>query len=163
MQHARRSVTAPVELRAAKTMGSYSIGEAAAASGVSAKMIRHYEAIGLIGKAGRTFGNYRIYAEKDVHVLRFIHRARTLGFSIRQIHELLSLWRDRRRTSAKVRALALEHVERLEAKARELEAIAAALRDLAHRCYGDDRPDCPIIDELARPPSRLDHLQERVP
>jgi Cu(I)-responsive transcriptional regulator len=156
MRQLSRSGLSRVELSAAQGIGKYSIGEAAAASGVSAKMIRHYEAIGLIGKVGRTFGNYRIYGETNVHTLRFIRRARALGFSIRQIKELLSLWQDRRRASAKVRALALEHVELLEAKARELEAIAATLRDLANRCHGDDRPDCPIIDELALPESRLE-------
>ena len=140
-----------VELDGAKGIGKYSIGETAAASGVSAKMIRHYEAIGLIGKAGRTFGNYRIYGDKDVHILRFIRRARALGFSIQQIRELLSLWQDRRRASANVRRLALEHVELLETKARELEAMARALKDLASQCRGDHRPDCPIIDELALP------------
>lgn len=153
MRQVSRSRASRVELGAAKGIGKYSIGEAGAVSGVSVKMIRHYEAIGLIEQADRTFGNYRIYSEKDLHTLQFIRRARALGFSMRQIAELLSLWQDRGRASANVRRLALEHVELLEAKARELEAMARTLKDLARHCHGDDRPDCPIIDELALPES----------
>lgn len=160
MRQAGRSEPPRIELGAAKRNGKYSIGETAAASGVSAKMIRHYESIGLIEKAGRTFGNYRIYSEKDLHTLQFIRRARALGFSIQQIGELLSLWQDRKRASANVRRLALEHVERLEAKARELEAMARTLKDLARHCQGDHRPECPIIDELALPES---HISKRTP
>jgi Cu(I)-responsive transcriptional regulator len=127
----------------------YNIGHAAEASEVSAKMIRHYESIGLIPPAGRTLSNYRIYSEQDVHTLRFIRRGRALGFSIKQIAELLSLWRNRGRKSATVRNLALGHAESLERKVQELQSMAQALRDLAHRCHGNVRPECPILDSLA--------------
>ena len=125
------------------------IGEAAAASGVSAKMIRHYEAIGLIRPAARTASGYRVYGRDDVHTLSFVRRARDLGFSIGQIHELLSLWRDRDRASASVKRLALDHVAELEAKMVELGRMADTLRHLAENCHGDERPDCPIINDLA--------------
>ena len=126
------------------------IGQAAAASGVSAKMIRHYELIGLIEPAPRTgSGAYRVYSESEVHTLRFIRRARDLGFSIDQMRELLALWRDRDRASSDVKRIALEQVEALEAKMLELQAMAGTLRHLAENCHGDDRPDCPIIQDLA--------------
>ena len=126
------------------------IGQAAAASGVSAKMIRHYESIGLIEPALRTgSGAYRVYSESEVHTLRFIRRARDLGFSIDQMRELLALWRDRDRASADVKRIALEQVEALEAKMLELQGMAGTLRHLAETCHGDDRPDCPIIHDLA--------------
>lgn len=125
------------------------IGDAAAASGVSAKMIRHYEAIGLIA-AARGGNGYRVYAERDVAVLRFIRHARDLGFPLDDIRRLLALWQDRGRTSAEVKRLALAHVEALEAKADSLRRMAASLRHLAAHCHGDDRPDCPILDDLAR-------------
>ena len=127
------------------------IGEAAAASGVSAKMIRHYEAIGLIGAATRTASGYRIYSDHDVHTLSFIRRARDLGFSVPQIGDLLALWRDQGRASADVKRIALKHVEALRAKMREIEAITGTLMHLAETCHGDDRPDCPIIRGLAQP------------
>ena len=127
------------------------IGEAAQASGVSAKMIRHYEAIGLLPPATRSEANYRDYGEAEIHALRFIRRARDLGFSLHEIASLLALWADRRRASAEVKRLALAHVEALEAKARDLSAMAATLRHLAAHCHGDARPDCPILDELSRP------------
>jgi MerR family transcriptional regulator, copper efflux regulator len=129
---------------------SMNIGEAAAASGVSAKMIRHYEAIGLIGKATRTMSGYRVYSDHDVHTLSFIRRARDLGFSVPQIRDLLALWRDQGRASADVKRIALEHVEALRAKMREIEAITGTLMHLAETCHGDDRPDCPIIRGLAQ-------------
>ena len=125
------------------------IGEAAATSGVSAKMIRHYESIGLIKAAVRTGSGYRVYSEGEVHTLRFIRRARDLGFSIEQMRELLALWRDRDRASSDVKRIALEQVETLEAKMLELQAMARTLRHLADNCHGDERPDCPIIDDLA--------------
>lgn len=124
-----------------------SIGEAAAASGVSAKMIRHYEAIGLI-RPRRAANRYRTYAESDVAVLRFIRHARDLGFPLQEVRKLLALWRDRNRSSAEVKRLALNHVETLEAKAASLRAMAASLRHLAAHCHGDERPECPILDEL---------------
>jgi MerR family copper efflux transcriptional regulator len=123
------------------------IGEAARASGVSEKMVRHYEAIGLLHPARQANG-YRLYAEPDVAVLRFIRHARDLAFSLEDIRRLLALWRDRGRASAEVRGLAMQHVAALEEKARTLQAMAASLKHLAAHCHGDDRPDCPILDEL---------------
>ncbi len=125
------------------------IGQAATASGVSAKMIRYYESIGLVPKAGRSGSNYRVYGENEVHALRFIHRARNLGFSVEQMTELLALWRDRRRASKDVKRLALEHLAALEAKVVELQAMSRTLRHLAMNCHGDGRPHCPILDDLA--------------
>ncbi len=125
------------------------IGEAAAASGVSAKMIRYYERTGLIDPAERTASGYRVYTSSDVHSLQFIRRSRDLGFSVAQIENLLALWRDRERASADVKALALEHVERLYNKVAELEAMIAALNHLADNCSDDDRADCPILRDLA--------------
>jgi Cu(I)-responsive transcriptional regulator len=126
------------------------IGEAAAASGVSAKMIRHYESVGLVPKASRTWSNYRTYGDNDVHVLRFIRAARELGFGTGTIAELLALWRDKRRPSAKVKALALAHIRELEAKIEELKGIKATIEHLAAHCHGDHRPECPILEELER-------------
>ncbi|WP_374650366.1 Cu(I)-responsive transcriptional regulator [Dongia sp.] len=126
-----------------------SIGAAAKASGVSAKMIRHYESIGLLPRAERSNGNYRLYAAQDVHNLRFIQRARSLGFPLEAIRELLALWRNRQRSSAQVKKLAMTHVAGLEAKIAEMQEMAAALRHLARNCHGDDRPDCPILEGLA--------------
>ena len=125
------------------------IGEAAKASGVSAKMVRHYEEIGLFSKASRTASGYRIYGDKDVHVLRFIRRARDLGFSLPEIKTLLGLWGNRRRASADVKRLALAHVEDLDRKIAEMQAMRATLSNLARCCHGDDRPDCPILEDLA--------------
>lgn len=127
------------------------IGIAARASGVSAKMIRYYESTGLIPKAGRTESGYRDYSDKDVHKLRFVRRARDLGFSVEQIGGLLRLWEDRTRASADVKRMALSHVEVLRERAQQLEEMASALIHLADHCAGDDRPDCPIIEELAAP------------
>jgi MerR family copper efflux transcriptional regulator len=124
------------------------IGEAAAASGVSAKMIRHYESIGLIPKAKRTMSGYRNYSANDVHTLRFIRQARNLGFPIAQIENLLGLWQDRRRPSRKVKELALAHVKELEERIRELEDMKRTLETLARHCHGDDRPECPILENL---------------
>ncbi len=125
------------------------IGEAAKASGVSAKMIRHYESLGLFPEATRTEAGYRQYGEKDVNTLRFIRHSRDLGFSLEQIRELLGLWQDRKRPSRQVKALAQAHIQELEAKLQELQAMKATLAHLVHCCHGDDRPDCPIIDTLA--------------
>jgi Cu(I)-responsive transcriptional regulator len=124
------------------------IGQAAAASGVSAKMIRYYESIGLIPKTVRTEAGYRVYSDHDVHTLRFIRRARDLGFSVEQIAGLVSLWRDRERASKDVKAIALDHVNVLERKIRELQEMASTLRHLAENCHGDSRPHCPILEEL---------------
>ncbi|MQT13521.1 Cu(I)-responsive transcriptional regulator [Segnochrobactrum spirostomi] len=125
------------------------IGAAAAASGVSAKMIRYYEANGLIPAADRSEAGYRLYSDRDVHTLRFIRRARDFGFSMAEIADLISLWRDERRASADVRRIALSHVEDLEARAAALLAMSRTLRHLASCCHGDGRPDCPILDDLA--------------
>ncbi|MEX4010039.1 Cu(I)-responsive transcriptional regulator [Neoaquamicrobium sediminum] len=125
------------------------IGQAAKASGVSAKMIRYYETTGLIAKAYRTDAGYRNYEDQDVHTLRFIRRARDLGFTVEQIGGLLTLWQDRSRASADVKALALSHIAELKAKIIELEAMTRTLEHLADHCVGDDRPECPIIEDLA--------------
>ena len=125
------------------------IGEVAAASGVSAKMIRYYEGVGLVAPAGRSAAGYRRYAEADVQTLRFLRRARSLGFSVAQMRELLALWRDENRASADVKRLALAHAAQLAEKAQAIAEMSRALRHLADRCDGDSRPDCPIIDELA--------------
>jgi MerR family copper efflux transcriptional regulator len=124
------------------------IGQAAAASGVSAKMLRHYETIGLVPKAKRTGSNYRNYTDGDVHTLRFIRTARDLGFSIDDIRSLLALWRDRQRRSREVKRLAERHAGELRTRITELEAMLAALEHLARHCQGDERPDCPILDGL---------------
>ena len=125
------------------------IGQAAKASGVSAKMIRHYEENGFIPKAGRTVAGYRIYKDADVHVLRFIRRARNLGFSLKEIKTLLGLWQSRRRESAEVKKLATRHVAELDAKIREMQEMRRTLLNLAEHCHGDERPECPILEDLA--------------
>ena len=127
----------------------FNIGEAARASGVSAKMIRHYESIGLIGAARRTDAGYRVYTSQDVRVLQFVHRGRALGFSLDQIRDLLALWQDKDRASADVRALARTHIEELNRKIAEMEAMRRTLESLAASCHGDARSDCPILDDLA--------------
>jgi len=132
-------------------MMQVNIGEAARHSGVSAKMIRHYEGIGLIAKAARTYSGYRTYAASDVHTLRFIRQARNLGFSIKQIEQLLGLWRNQRRPSSKVKALAQEHIAELDARIAEMQAMKRTLLALAEHCHGDERPECPILDGLAAP------------
>jgi Cu(I)-responsive transcriptional regulator len=125
------------------------IGEAAAASGVTAKMIRHYESIGLIAAADRTDSGYRSYEADDVSVLRFVKRARTLGFSIEEIRALLALWRDRHRPSAEVKRVALARIAELDAKLAELQAMRDTLDHLVRHCRGDARPTCPILEDLA--------------
>lgn len=125
------------------------IGEAAAASGVSTKMIRYYEDIGLIRPVARTMAGYRVYADKDIHALRFIRRARDLGFTVEQMTDLMALWNDRGRASGDVKRIAAGHIGALEKKMLELQDMARALRHLVDHCHGDDRPDCPIIEELA--------------
>ncbi|NCF37894.1 MAG: Cu(I)-responsive transcriptional regulator [Gammaproteobacteria bacterium] len=125
------------------------IGEAARASGVSAKMIRHYEYIDLIPRAGRTASGYRVYSGTDLYMLSFIRQARNLGFSIERIRDLLDLWQNKRRTSQKVKALAMNHLRELDERILELQEIRQAIAHLADYCHGDERPDCPILDGLA--------------
>jgi Cu(I)-responsive transcriptional regulator len=125
------------------------IGKASAKSGVSQRMIRHYEAINLIPKAARRDSGYRDYDERDVHTLRFIRRARDLGFPIEEIGQLLALWQDRGRASADVKALASARAEELKRKEKEIQAMRRSLEQLARTCHGDDRPDCPILEDLA--------------
>lgn len=142
------------------------IGQAAKASGVSAKMIRYYEQIGLIPKADRRDSGYRDYSPSDVHMLRFIRRARDLGFAVAEINDLLELWRDTSRQSADVKRIAQAHIERLHERARSLEAMAATLGTLVECCNGDERPDCPILSDLEEPTlsswSSLKPLPERM-
>ena len=129
--------------------GAMNIGEAARASGVSAKMIRHYEEVGLMPAVSRTEAGYRQYGSADIHTLRFIRRARDLGFSIAEIGQLVGLWQDRRRPSRSVKALAETHIRELEQKAAHLLAMKATLEHLVHCCHGDERPECPILETLA--------------
>ncbi len=130
-------------------MEMMNIGEAAKASGVSAKMIRHYEEVGLLPVAERSESGYRLYGPPDVHTLRFIRHARDLGFSIPVIGELVGLWKNRGRSSRAVKAVAQAHIELLDQKAHAILAMKATLEHLVHCCNGDDRPDCPIIETLA--------------
>ena len=129
--------------------GLLDIGRASHASGVSVKMIRHYEAIGLLKQVARTQANYRVYGERDVHTLRFIKRARTLGFSVDDIRELLSLWHNKSRPSASVKKIAARHMTGLKKRIEEMRAMVATLEHLSHHCHGDHRPDCPILEDLA--------------
>ncbi len=141
-----------IEMPEARRDEWMNIGEAARSSGVSAKMIRHYEEIGLMPRAGRTAAGYRVYREADVHGLRFVRRARDLGFTMKEIEALLGLWRNRRRASADVKRLATKHVAELDARIAELQGMRRALQNLVNCCHGDGRPDCPILDDLAGDP-----------
>jgi Cu(I)-responsive transcriptional regulator len=134
--------------------GAMSIGEAASRSGVPPKTIRYYEEIGLIAPAERLENRYRAYSETDVQTLRFIQRARSLGFPLKEVGELLALYRDRRRQARDVKRLALAHVAELDRKIAELKAIRNTIADLAARCHGDQRPECPILKELETPTHR---------
>ena len=134
----------------AKIMGqSMNIGDAASASGVTAKMIRHYEKIGLIEPAERAASGYRLYGTNDVHTLRFIRRARNLGFSVTDIEQLLALWRNRQRASADVKVVANQHLQALQTKAFEIQGMIGALETLVSACSDDKRPECPILGDLA--------------
>lgn len=130
--------------------GLLDIGRAAKSSGVSVKMIRHYEAIGLLKKVARTYANYRVYSANDVHTLRFIRRARTLGFPIEDTREPLSLWQNKGRSSASVKRIARGHLEGLERRIAEMQSMASTLQHLVRLCHGDHRPDCPILEDLAK-------------
>lgn len=147
--HPAAGMPRPAQLRDTRHQGFFNIGAAAEASGVSAKMIRHYEEIGVIAKAGRTAAGYRIYRDADVHVLRFVRRARDLGFTMKEIEKLLALWNDRRRASSDVKRLAMKHVAELERKIAELDAMRRSLVQLVHHCHGDHRPACPILNDLS--------------
>lgn len=125
------------------------IGQASRLSGVSAKMIRHYESIGLCQTSARTAGGYRVFTDTDVHSLHFIKRARDLGFTVEEIRQLLALWRDEGRASADVKALAMRHITDLEGRIEQLQSIVSTLKHLAECCEGNHRPDCPILGELA--------------
>lgn len=146
----RRRSKPVLELAAARQAGYYNIGQAAEASGVSAKMIRHYESIGLMPEAHRTYANYRIYTENDVHLLRFIRRARNLGFSMKQIEGLLALWQDRSRASSEVKTLALAHIDSLDQKIAEMLGMRDTLKVLVESCHGNTMPACPILEDLSR-------------
>lgn len=135
------------------------IGEAAEATGVTAKMIRHYEQIGLIPEAGRTGSGYRVYGPRDLSTLSFIRRARDLGFSIAQIRDLLTLWQDRARASADVKRIAGAHIEEMKEKMRLLQDMVQTLEHLSAHCHGDDRPDCPILEQLANGKAGADCCQ----
>jgi Cu(I)-responsive transcriptional regulator len=126
------------------------IGEVAEKSGVPAKTIRYYEDVGLIPPARRTESGYRDYDDRDLATLRFVQRARSLGFSVKDVGALLGLWHDNARASAEVKALAADHVSEIDRKLAELKSMRRTLVDLMERCHGDDRPDCPILDDLAR-------------
>jgi MerR family copper efflux transcriptional regulator len=136
---------------------NFNIGEAARRSGVSAKMVRHYESLGLLPSVGRTDSGYRQYTDREVHTLRFIRRSRDLGFSMAEIAELLKLWQNRRRSSADVRRIASKHVQELNQRMAEMESMRRTLEHLIECCQGDQRPDCPILDELEGQPARHHH------
>ncbi|MBH48365.1 MAG: Cu(I)-responsive transcriptional regulator [Halobacteriovorax sp.] len=125
------------------------IGEVASESGVSAKMIRRYEEQGIIGKASRTSSGYRVYSDNDVHILRFVKRSRELGFSMKDIKELVSLWRNKNRQSAKAKSIAKKHIDELTFKRDEIQKMLSTLEHLVHHCHGDNRPSCPIIEDLS--------------
>ncbi|MDP2819431.1 MAG: Cu(I)-responsive transcriptional regulator [Polaromonas sp.] len=129
------------------------IGEAARQSGVSAKMLRHYESLGLLPQVQRSDSGYRQYSDAEVHTLRFIKRARELGFSMAEIAELVSLWQNRRRASASVRRIAQKHADELAQRIADMQAMQQTLAHLVHCCQGNDRPDCPILDDLAGQPA----------
>lgn len=126
------------------------IGEAARLSGISARMVRHYEGLGLLGEVHRTESGYRQYTPADVHTLRFIKRSREMGFSMEQVAELVDLWHNRRRTSSSVKRIAQNHLEELERRIAAMQGMQRTLAHLVHCCQGDQRPDCPILDDLAR-------------
>lgn len=139
------------------------IGEAASLAGVTPKMVRHYESLGLLPKVHRTESGYRVYTEAEVHTLRFIKRSRDLGFSMAEIAELVKLWQDRRRPSANVKKVATRHLEELDRKIEEMRSMRKTLAHLVHCCHGDDRPDCPILNDLARSSPASAPVKERPP
>ena len=124
------------------------IGEVSKLADVNSKMVRRYEDLGIIPKAGRSLSGYRQYSDKDVHILRFVKRARELGFSMKDIKQLVSLWRNKTRSSSQVKNIAMKHRTELEKKLKEIQAMVNTLNQLVENCHGDERPDCPILDEL---------------
>ncbi|MDN6882763.1 Cu(I)-responsive transcriptional regulator [Variovorax sp. CAN2819] len=132
------------------TTGPVSIGEAAQRSGVSARMVRHYEGLGLLPAVARTESGYRQYGEADIHTLRFIKRSRDLGFSMEEIAELVGLWNNRRRASSSVKRIAEKHLGELEQRIADMQSMRSTLAHLVHCCHGDARPECPILDDLAK-------------
>jgi Cu(I)-responsive transcriptional regulator len=141
----------PLEHADAVGKGLLDIGRASKESSVSVKMIRHYEAIGLLKDVARTYANYRVYSDKNVHTLRFIKRARTLGFAMDDIRELLALWQNKTRPSASVKKIAGGHLQDLTRRIQEMQSMVTTLEHLTHNCHGDSRPDCPILEDLGRP------------
>lgn len=140
----------PSQLSPAALSGQpVNIGEAARLSGVSAKMLRHYESLGLLGTVTRTDSGYRLYSPADVHTLRFIKRCRDLGFSMAEIGGQVGLWQNKRRASANVKKIAQKHMDELSERIAAMQAMQRTLSTLLHCCHGDDRPDCPILDDLA--------------
>ena len=140
------SATRPPE---GASSGPLNIGEAARLSGISTRMVRHYESLGLLGEVHRTDSGYRQYSAADVHTLRFIKRSRDMGFSMEQVAELVDLWHNRRRTSASVKRIAQTHLDELEQRIAAMQAMQRTLAHLVHCCHGDQRPDCPILEDLA--------------
>lgn len=145
-----KTSSSTLELAEARRAGFLNISDAAEQSGVSAKMIRYYESLGLLTEARRTAAGYRIYDAREVHTLRFVRRARDLGFSIEEIQHLLGLWQNRGRSSRDVRKVALQHLVDLDRRIAELQTMRRTLQQLVDHCHGDQRPDCPILDDLAR-------------
>lgn len=137
------------------------IGEASDRSGVSAKMIRYYESVGMLPSAARRPNGYRDYGDQDVAVLQFVRRTRDLGFSLEEVSALLALWSDKKRSSREVKKLAEKHIAELERRVREMRAVMKTLRGLARNCHGDERSDCPILDDLATPPKAGKRLSKR--
>ena len=131
------------------TSGPLNIGEAARLSGISTRMVRHYESLGLLGDVHRSDSGYRQYSPAEVHTLRFIKRSRDMGFSMEQVAELVDLWRNRRRTSASVKRIAQSHLDELEQRIAAMQGMQRTLAHLVHCCHGDQRPDCPILEDLA--------------
>ncbi len=144
----KANISSP-EMAEARQQGFFNISEASKLSGVSSKMIRHYEQIGLMPEANRTFANYRIFNESDINTLRFIKRSRSLGFSMKKIATLLDLYHDKKRPSAEVKRLANEHIKELEESIAEMQEMHAALSNLAKNCRGDERPECPILEGIS--------------
>ena len=132
------------------SFGTVSIGEAARLSGVSARMVRHYEGLGLLPVVARTESGYRQYGDADIHTLRFIKRSRDLGFSMEEIAELVGLWHNRRRASASVKRIAKKHLDELEQRIADMQSMRNTLSHLVHCCHGDARPECPILDDLSQ-------------